>query len=162
MIKKVISGAQTGADQAGLIAAKNLGVKTGGWMPAGYRTAEGPRPDLAETYDLKCTAVSGYHQRTSFNVRDSDATIIFGRTSSSGSKLTIKLAINMRRPCLIVTWGTDLTTAIAQVKEFLKEHKPKTVNIAGNREEKCPGIGAWVVSILEQAMGEFCAERTGN
>jgi hypothetical protein len=35
MLERVISGGQTGADQAGLAAAKRLGVPTGGFMPKG-------------------------------------------------------------------------------------------------------------------------------
>jgi Circularly permutated YpsA SLOG family len=38
LLKKIISGGQTGADQAGLRTAKRLGIETGGWMPQGWRT----------------------------------------------------------------------------------------------------------------------------
>ena len=39
MIKKIVSGGQTGADRAGLDAAIECGVEYGGWLPKG-RTAE--------------------------------------------------------------------------------------------------------------------------
>jgi len=39
--EKVISGGQTGADQAGLVAAARFAIPTGGWMPHGFETAEG-------------------------------------------------------------------------------------------------------------------------
>lgn len=37
----------TGAEQAGWGAIRASGIPTGGWMPRGILTGEGPRPDLA-------------------------------------------------------------------------------------------------------------------
>ncbi|HJT77421.1 MAG TPA: putative molybdenum carrier protein, partial [Gemmataceae bacterium] len=42
MLERVISGGQTGADQAGLAAAKACGIPTGGWMPKGFLTVAAP------------------------------------------------------------------------------------------------------------------------
>ena len=41
MVTMVISGGQTGADQAGWRAAEACGIPTGGWMPRGFLTEEG-------------------------------------------------------------------------------------------------------------------------
>jgi hypothetical protein len=38
MIERVISGGQTGADQAGWRAARAAGIPTGGFMPKGFLT----------------------------------------------------------------------------------------------------------------------------
>jgi hypothetical protein len=38
MLAKVISGGQTGADQAGRRAARAAGIPTGGWAPLGWKT----------------------------------------------------------------------------------------------------------------------------
>ena len=76
MMERVISGGQTGADQAGLAAAKACGIPTGGWMPKGFLTTAGPAPELAAEFGLK--EHSGeYAERTGANVRDADATIRF-------------------------------------------------------------------------------------
>ncbi|MFZ8324119.1 YpsA SLOG family protein, partial [Staphylococcus aureus] len=40
-LKKVISGGQTGADQAGLRAGKAAGLETGGMVPKGCLTDDG-------------------------------------------------------------------------------------------------------------------------
>jgi len=40
-LEMVISGGQTGADRGGLIAAKELGIPTGGTAPLGYKTEAG-------------------------------------------------------------------------------------------------------------------------
>ena len=51
-LRKVVSGGQTGADQAGLRAARAAGIETGGWAPKGWETEEGPAPWLSD-YGLK-------------------------------------------------------------------------------------------------------------
>ena len=53
MIEKVISGGQTGADEAGLFAAKEFGIKTGGWMPRKFLNERGENPEYAELYGIQ-------------------------------------------------------------------------------------------------------------
>ena len=50
MLKKIISGGQTSADQAALDAAIKLGIDHGGWIPKGRTTETGI---LHENYDLR-------------------------------------------------------------------------------------------------------------
>jgi hypothetical protein len=57
VIKKIISGGQTGADQAALDAAIKLGIPHGGWIPKGRLTENGPLP---EKYDLSEMPVTSY------------------------------------------------------------------------------------------------------
>ena len=45
MIRKIISGGQTGADQAALDAAIKLGIAHGGWIPKGRLTEKGTLPN---------------------------------------------------------------------------------------------------------------------
>jgi hypothetical protein len=52
MLRKVISGGQTGVDQAFLRAAWRACLETGGTAPKGWRTDKGPNPGLAQ-YGLK-------------------------------------------------------------------------------------------------------------
>ena len=52
----IISGGQTGADQAGLLAAQALGLQTGGWAPHGWRTDAGPAPWLADAQEAATLA----------------------------------------------------------------------------------------------------------
>lgn len=52
LLEKVISGGQTGADQAGLKAAKKCGIPTGGFIPPRFVTSNGPSPWLGEEYGL--------------------------------------------------------------------------------------------------------------
>ena len=85
--EKVISGGQTGADQAGLAAAARFGIPTGGWMPRGWKTAAGPDPELGRRFGLREHA-GDYADRTEASARDSEATIWFGASDSSGARAT--------------------------------------------------------------------------
>ena len=64
MIKKIISGGQTGGDQAALDAAIKLGIDHGGWIPKGRLTENGP---LSSSYNLTEMPTSSYPARTEKN-----------------------------------------------------------------------------------------------
>jgi hypothetical protein len=68
MLDKIITGGQTGADQTGVRSAKAFGIPTGGFMPLGFRTEDGPRPEFAELYGAVVTATDNYCVRTEANV----------------------------------------------------------------------------------------------
>ena len=53
MLKRVISGGQTGVEQVALRAAKALGIETGGWAPIGWKTEEGESAWLGAEYGLE-------------------------------------------------------------------------------------------------------------
>ena len=91
MIKKIISGGQTGADQAALDAAIKLDIPHGGWIPKGKITENGP---LSDKYQLDEMPTASYEERTEQNIIDSDGTLIVshGRLTG-GSALTRELAM---------------------------------------------------------------------
>jgi predicted Rossmann-fold nucleotide-binding protein len=80
---RVVSGGQTGVDQAALRAARAAGFETGGFAPQGWATEAGPAPWLAE-YGLVECRVGGYPARTFENVRVADATLWIGPAGSPG------------------------------------------------------------------------------
>lgn len=41
ILKKIISGFQSGSDIGGIKAGKTFGLETGGWMPKGFLTENG-------------------------------------------------------------------------------------------------------------------------
>ena len=101
--RKVISGGQTGADQAGLIVAQRFGIPTGGWMPRGWKTATGANPQLAEAFGLR-EHTGDYADRTAANVRDSDGTIRFaGSFRIFGERCTLKWITGL----LPISWSSD-------------------------------------------------------
>ena len=131
----VISGGQTGADQAGLRAAADAGLPTGGTAPKGWRTQAGPAPWLGTDYGLKEDTSSSYRPRTIKNVRVADMTIVFDKSNgkSPGSRLTIREAEKRGKVLLV-------NPTKKAMKKALREYDPATINIAGNREESHPGI----------------------
>ena len=63
MLKKIISGGQTGADKAGLEAALVMKYKTGGFCPKGYLTESGNDISLKKL-GLKQVRTPRYEERT--------------------------------------------------------------------------------------------------
>ncbi len=143
---KIISGGQTGADQAALDWAIKHGFPHGGWCPAGKLVENGR---IAEHYKLSETPSSDYSERTEWNVRDSDATLIFSLASelTGGSKLTQEFCIKYRKPCLHIHPELD---AAGLVRDFLKRHPVRALNIAGSRVSKEPGIVEFVTVTLDR------------
>jgi hypothetical protein len=165
MIIKVISGGQTGVDQAGWRAAKRYGIATGGWMPKGFLTEMGVRsPEFADLYGATEHESSEYPPRTALNVRDSDGTLLFStRPDTPGTRFTRQLMTRgsndgkIRVHCeIVVERGPDGSW---QLHRYL--HTPtwfilwiegrggiETLNVAGPRESRAPGIGKWVEDYL--------------
>ena len=75
-LESVVSGGQTGADQAGICAAKFLNYNTGGRVPKGFLTELGSEPWLAE-FGCSETASTSYRSRTWANVQWADSVVIF-------------------------------------------------------------------------------------
>lgn len=148
MIKKIISGGQTGADQAALDAAIKFEFPYGGWVPKGRKTEAGPLP---EKYNLKEMPTGSYPKRTEQNVIDSDGTVIISHGKlTGGSKLTDTLAEKHLRPCLHVNLNkTPAFIAESIISSWIDLHKIKTLNVAGSRASKDPDIYQDVKFIIE-------------
>lgn len=130
MVTKVISGGQVGADQGGLAAAKDLGLETGGWAPAGYRTLYGNRPEL-KLLGVKEHISSQYPPRTYTNARDSDATIRLAYDfGSAGEICTMRAIEQYSKPHIDVNLG-DLRLCF-EVADWMLENNVQILNVAGN------------------------------
>ncbi len=144
---KIVSGGQTGADRAALDWAIEHGIAHGGWCPKG-RIAEDGVIDVR--YELKETPSSDSIQRTEWNVRDSDGTVIFsiGETLTGGSQKTFEFARQYEKPVLHISNAAGMTTAREALRRFVKEHRINVLNIAGPRGSEEPGVGAFVKEVL--------------
>lgn len=143
MLRKIISGGQTGADQGGLRAAEYLRLETGGVAAKGFKTEDGYQEDYLKSFGLVDLGLD-YSERTIQNVQDSDGTVVFGRITSPGSKLTLREAVEWGKPCL-----TNPTQD--QLALFVVHENIEVLNVAGNRESKSPGIGDKVAHIVTAA-----------
>ena len=151
MIKKIISGGQTGADQGGLIAAKRCGIQTGGWIPKGFLTRTGPNPKLGEEYGLQEHSSDKYPPRTFTNARDSDATIRLAiNFNSSGELCTLKAINQYKKPYIDVDINNPI--AVEEVVDWIQRNHIETLNVAGNCESRQSGICDFVADYLEKVI----------
>ncbi len=150
MVRKIVSGGQTGADRAALDVAMRLGYEVGGWCPAGRIAEDGP---IDSRYPLEETPSDGYSQRTEWNVRDSDGTLIISLEGelTGGSKLTRDFAAKWSRPCLWIA-KAKTKNPVDEVLSFVDDHRIETLNVAGPRDTLEGGIGSFVEEILEFAL----------
>jgi hypothetical protein len=141
---RIISGGQTGADRTALEVAKELGLQTGGTVPRGWRTENGPDPSLA-TFGCREHASNEYPPRTRQNVLDSDGTVWFGTTKSRGYLRTFKEVQAAQKP-----WLVNPNTA--ELLRWLAAFQIEVLNVAGNAESENPRIGALVRMFLATAL----------
>ena len=143
-IEKIVSGGQTGVDRAGLDVAIALQIPHGGWCPKGRKAENGTVPTV---YQLNETPTAVYKQRTEWNIRDSDGTLILTHGEpTGGTALTIKLADAYAKPCLVI--DLNASPAPETVSAWLAANHIKVLNIAGSRESGCPGIHDEAVKFL--------------
>jgi hypothetical protein len=154
MIDKIVSGGQTGADQAALDVAIEMLIPHGGWVPRGRKTEAGRLPDK---YRMQEISSISYPQRTELNVADSDGTLIVshGRLSG-GSALTQKMARKHNRPCLHVDLDEmDYATAAGVVASWIEAREIRTLNVAGSRASKDPRIYEATSKLLRVVIERF-------
>lgn len=137
MLQKFVSGGQTGVDRAALDAARRLRLSQGGWCPRGRRAEDGPIPSW---YPLRETPSRSYDQRTRWNVRDSDGTLIINRGPlDGGTLLTFALARKtFAKPVYVQQVERRLDRRRFRV--WLRRKRIRILNVAGPRESKRPGI----------------------
>lgn len=143
----IISGGQTGADQAALDAAIAMGFSHGGWLPKGRKTEAGPLP---LRYNLQEMPSHRYRDRTEKNVLAADATLIcsFGPLSG-GSALTEAFAIRHDRPFLHINFAcTGQQQAVHLVEQWLATFTCRILNVAGPRASNEPRIYPAVFALL--------------
>jgi hypothetical protein len=149
VVKRVVSGGQTGVDRAALDAALELGIPCGGWCPRGRRAEDGA---IGPRYPLRETPSPDYAQRTEWNVRDSDGTLVLVRGEpSGGTALTIQLANALGRPALVV--DPNVAGEAARVRDWIARSGIRTLNVAGPRESGSPGIYMEAVHLLRAVLG---------
>jgi hypothetical protein len=144
MFTHIVSGGQTGVDRAALDVALALGLSCGGWCPKGRRAEDGPIP---ARYPLQETPSPDYPQRTEWNVRDSDGTLILTRGEpTGGTALTIDWARRLQKPCFVL--DLDASPPADQVRRWAEDHRVQVLNVAGPRESDNPGIYDQAVDFL--------------
>lgn len=150
MIKKIISGGQTGVDRAALDVAMDLGIACGGWCPEGRNADDGPIPDR---YPLQETEGMDHTVRTEHNVRDSDGTLMFYRGElQGGTAYAVLMAHQLKRPVMAV--NVDTPPATKEILDWIDRHSLETVHVGGQREATSPGIYERARRLIREIVGD--------
>jgi len=151
VLKKIISGFQTGADIAAIDAALSCGFPYGGWVPKGRRTINGP---LDEKYIALEMPTTGYPPRTRKNIISSSGTIIFTHGPlSGGSALTRNISIKEKKPWLHL----DMTRhsekdAVEKILFWIELNNIVVLNVAGKSGHKNKKIYAVVFNTMRAVL----------
>ncbi len=98
-------------------------------------------PELVET------PTDDYYERTNWNVRDSDATLVLfpgDLESSIGTEYTIKIAQEYQKPCLVLE-ELDVEAALAWLGTL---EDNLDLNVAGPRLSNYPGIDTMAFDLI--------------
>jgi hypothetical protein len=154
----VRSGGQSGVDRAALDAAKRLGVQTAGWCPKGGWAEDYPTPPglLKDYPELTETPTNNLKQRTEWNVRDADATLVHlpKDCDSPGTLFTIEMAIKYHKPCFQLI---DLKKDFKALKRWCDDlsNSELQLNVAGPRASEYQGIYELTYRMLLQLFRWF-------
>ncbi len=155
-LDKIVSGGQTGVDQAALRAGLDLKIKIGGWCPPGRICEDGKIPIeylLKETDRDRSPDAPNVprSQRTENNVKDSDGTLILKPNQilrrCKGTDYTIECAKKHNKKYLVIDpYHID---AEKQITDWLvKNPTIKILNIAGPSERTYVGINKQTHDLL--------------
>jgi hypothetical protein len=155
MLKKIVSGGQTGVDRGALELAIELGIPHGGFCPKGRRSEDGRVPAI---FQLEETSSPHYPARTALNVGLGDGTLLVvrgkeGYARSRGTKLTREIAEKKGKPWRAA--DPRLESQIVKVADWILEFEIEILNVAGPRESTNPGIQVETCDFLRRIIGKL-------
>jgi len=150
VIRKIISGGQTGVELAALDIAIKLGIPHGGWTSRGKRNEEGPLPAL---YDLAETSSLGFQAAMENNVNASDGTLVISRDMKTArTRNAVRAALKQQRQFLHVDLGQyALFEAASLTAAWLSQQQIKVVFITGLMASEDARIYQQTRQVLETA-----------
>lgn len=153
-VTRIVSGGQTGVDRAALDVARRLGIPYGGWCPRGGLAEDHPEPPglLSDYPNLRETPSADSAERTAWNVRDSDATLVITpEVSSPGTALTVRTAHDLGRRVLVSIDAGEVAGWLRGLGADL------TLNVAGPRASQWPGAYGTAYGLLERVLSRVAS-----
>lgn len=151
MIKKIISGGQTEADQAVLDVAIKLRIAHGGWAPKGRIAETGSFP---ERFKLQAMQTDNYSECIKQNVIDSMGTLIISYGALTGDlDYARKTALRHKRQIL----GIDLkqmddAKAALLLNDWVQLYRIDVLHVIGPGAEVNPYVRNQTENIIEGAL----------
>ena len=150
----IVSGGQTGIDQAALDWAIERDWAHGGFCPKGRIAEDGIIP---AKYRLKEATSSDYGDRTLLNVIHSDATLILSTLPlAEGTALTAKYARKEQKTLFVLSLGFAKGDLLP-IHSFLANRDAYILNVAGPRLSHWPNGPAFA----QDALSQICIPNKG-
>jgi|GEM_PF-1126828 len=146
MIQKVVTGGETGTEQAAWTAARRAGIATEGYMPRRFQTEDGPMPRLGALYGgLEFPFDEA--RRIRANLRRAEGLFWIGDADSPRALATFEACRELAKPFLTI----DLRfTPPTEAAHWLSVFGTTSLVITGDPASKSPGIGQGVEVFLER------------
>lgn len=137
ILKKIITGAQSGVDRAALHAAIRAGLNVDGYSTKGGAAESGLIPEAHLIQELETTQSQ---IRIENNVVVSDGTLIINKGPlTHGTKLSYDFSVKHLVPCFIVQLDAEQIITASKVIGWIHGQQITTLNVAGPKESKFPG-----------------------
>jgi hypothetical protein len=134
--------------------ALELGIPCGGWSPKGRKAEDGTIPAC---YPLKETPSDDCSQRTAWNIRDSDGTLILAwGEPTGGTLLTVVVCRSTDKPCLVIDLADEgnLAASVQRAREWIADTVAGAVlNVAGPRASETPAAYERARMFLRAVLG---------
>ena len=151
MLTKIISGGQSGADQATLDVAIKFGIPHEAWIPAGWGLESGI---VSGPYTFREMPTSSIPQWIKHNILYSNGTLILSHGKLTGGSAAVLQSAEPRyRPVLHVDFsGTGEFAAAQLIHSWFERNEISILNVAGARAEKDPRMYDAATRVLETAL----------
>jgi hypothetical protein len=158
MIEKVVTGGESGVEQAAWLAARRAGVATGGYMPRGYATEDGPAPRVGALHDAIEFPLSEA-QRLRANLRRVDALLWFGDPLSGEAKAVFEACRELGKPFTSAQPGS---TAVSDVVSWLVVFEVKSLMVSGSPPSRAPGLAPRAAAFMDLLLPAVRAATSGR
>ncbi len=135
MIQKIISGCESGVEQAALDIAVKMNIPRGGWISSWQKQELGKK---ADTYQLQEMPNVTHSRIAEHNIRNSDGVLIIAKGEMIGnSALYKRMAQKFDLPCLYIDLNkVSEFQASEQISSWIREHKIRILYITGPKDSE--------------------------